>query len=564
MGDASGPGDRDEAKPVLPLKRLREIGTILFEEGFHHLVNKLHLKPCVSWRCRLRCIFRRGLCEMHLKSELPFEIRFVNTLTRLGPTFIKLGQVLAMRQDFLPEKLCEALSQLHSHVPVFDTAIARRIVESELQKPIAEVFSNFEEEPMAAASLAQVHRAVLRSGEHIVLKVQRPDIEEIVDSDLKLLLVLTERAEKNIPSVRKYKPHQHALDFAAYTRKELDFQNEAQVMKRIRENLKDTSHVYIPKPYLNLCTRRLLVMEEIKGSQLDVEAPPAHLSKETIARQLADTIVQQVFVHGIFHADPHPGNIIVMNDGKIALIDFGMYGEIDRHMQRQIFWVLLLTAEGKFDEAARALIAMAEISEYSDLKGYHRELIKLYGEWSHAKMSEMSMAKLVLSELKLGGEYNVQFPRGFILMLRTTITVESVAQRLFPDAYMSQELMPMLKKALFQNINVGQFLSEIGKSLPELLLFLELAPAFLTQAITQTVNAENRSLESQATVVETRKGNTGPWFLISSLWISGALLAFNKALPQLAGGLSWLSLAVLGLAGLGTVYLLHSQHRENL
>ena len=536
--------------------RLREIATILFEEGFHRLVDRLHLGSCVSLRCRLRCMFLRGLCHVHLKRELPFEVRFVSALERLGPTFVKIGQVLSMRSDFLSDELCQALSRLHSHVPAFSSDTAMRIISDELGTHDT-YFRSIERDPFAAASLAQVHRAVLRDGRRVVIKVQRPGIERTVLADLDLLILLAKRAEALRPDLQKYRPHANALEFAEYTRKELDFRNEAHIMARFRTNEGSSSVVYIPQPEEHLCTERLLVMEEIPGSQLDVETNVGVHGGKRTALSLARSIVRQIFVHGLFHADPHPGNIIIMKDGRVALIDFGMYGEVDRHMRNQIFRILILITEGRYDEATRSLIGMADVDSTSDLKGYRAEITALYEEWADARMHEMSMARLMFEEMKIGGAYNVRFPRGFVLLLRSIITIESVAQRLYPEAQMAKELAPILREALWESISLWESLKKMGRSLPDLLMLAELAPTLTDQAIAAALYAPDRDTPGGGNApppIAPENSRSGPWILTAGLWVAGALLAIG-GLPPVFCGLSAVALGVLGSAVLGTVAL---------
>ena len=321
------------------IERAVEIATVLFASGFDWLLDAIGLQACVSPRCRFVCSFRpKAQCPHHVDMTLPLPDRIREVLERLGPTFVKGGQMLALRPDYVPLEYAEALRSLHDAVPPFAGAEAERLVAAELGAPLTRLYADFEHEPFAAASLSQVHRATLPDGRVVAVKVQRPGIAEQVERDLALLAFLARRIERRRPEAIAFRPTTAVSELAEYTRRELDFRREARTAERVRELFAGDERVVVPAIDPERTSARVLTMELVEGLR-PAPAPElraAGLDPESILRAGADAMVRQIFVHGLFHADPHPGNLLLLPGNRICFLDFGMFGRLGRRERRAL------------------------------------------------------------------------------------------------------------------------------------------------------------------------------------------------------------------------------------
>ena len=311
------------------IKRYRQILTILLRYGFDDVLGRLKIDYYIQLGKKIIPKFKAQEIENKTTAE-----RLRLALEELGPTFIKLGQMLSVRPDLIPENFIRELQKLQDEVPAFSVEQAKAEVESQLGKPVEQLFSSFDDVPLAAASIAQVHRAEKKDGEQVAVKIQRPNIQSVIESDLNILFDLAELMEMHIPESELYNPVGIIQEFAKTIRRELDFIREGRNIDRFRRNFKDDETVYVAQVYWELTTERVLTMEFIDGikiSELD-KLEAAGLDKKIIAFNGGQAILKQVFDHGFFHADPHPGNIFVLPNNVIAPLDFGMMGSLDEEL----------------------------------------------------------------------------------------------------------------------------------------------------------------------------------------------------------------------------------------
>lgn len=536
-------------------KRLKEIVSILYEEGLDFLARKLKLGPCTSFKCKLKCMFTRAVCSVHKARQIPFEKKLTRTLERLGPTFVKLGQVLSLRNDFLPDKVCRALKELQNHVKEFEFSEALRILEEDLGGPVEDTFQSIAEKPIAAASMAQVHEGILKDGRRVIVKIQRPGIEETVNADLKIILWLTRQIEKRMPPLRIYEPFKKAREFAAFTQKELDFRHEAEMGKKFRNILLDQKNFYAPEVYLNHTTRRVLMMEKIEGRSLfpiKTLKDDGYDPKE-LAVRLVESVMEQIFVHGVFHGDPHPGNIILMDKGKICFIDFGMYGEINPALQRKVLRLLSQIAQKQLEDASWSLIHLAEPMENADFEGYYEELMELFTIFVQASLEEMTLAKVVLEEMQKGAAFGFSFPSELTLMMRSILTIESVVLHLYPDAIFSKELEPIVKRTLFKRFDFAEGANRFKERLSNVLFLFETSPDLfynITDYFLQLSDTKLRVKEKARAIKGNSPGSSKK--IVYSVLAAGCMA--SGALIFTVGLLKDLSViaAPLVLCGIGT------------
>lgn len=436
------------------LERASEIATLLFASEFDWLVEALGLGACVSPRCRFVCAFRpKGQCPHHVAMDRPLPERMRAVLERLGPTFVKAGQMLALRPDYVPLEYAEALRSLHDDVAPFPGQQAERLVEEELGRPIAQLYAEFEREPFAAASLSQVHRAVLPDGRAVAVKVQRPDIGEQVERDLALLSFLARRVERRRPEALAFRPMAAVTELADYTRRELDFRREARTAERVRELFAGDERVVVPAIDRARTSARVLTMELVEGlrPQPAESLRAAGLDPELILRAGADAMVRQIFVHGLFHADPHPGNLLLLPGNRIGFLDFGMFGRLGRHERRRMGFVFWALVEGDYEGVADQLLRISELRHGADPEAFRASVSEVVEDWYGTATSEFSLARLLLRMLALGAGQGIVFPRGLMLLARSLVNLEATASVVDPSfdlATLARPLLPGLRRAL--------------------------------------------------------------------------------------------------------------------
>ena len=416
------------------LGRLQEIATVLFANGFGWFVRAMRLGACVSLRCRTVCALTHRQCRHHLEVADSAPERVGAMLEHLGPTFVKLGQLASLRPDFVPLEYAQALRRLQDRAEPMTLVEVERMIQAEAGGAPGELFASFDPEPVASASLSQVHRASLHDGAEVAVKVQRPGVGELIRGDLELVRLMAERLERYSPAVRRFRPRRAAAEFAAYTERELDFTREARTMEEVRRNMEAEPGVAIPAVKWELTSRRLLVTDFVRGVRVDDHAGIASLGIDptAAAERAARAMLRQIFVDGLFHADPHPGNVLLLADDRVALLDFGMFGRLDPWLRRRIAAAFQALLSGDPERTAEQLIRTASVSADAQLEDYRFALAGLAEEWREGETG-LSVAQLLLRELGLGVQYGVSYPREMMLVARALVAAEGSAHAADPD-----------------------------------------------------------------------------------------------------------------------------------
>jgi ubiquinone biosynthesis protein len=418
-------------RTIRNLGRVREILTVVANNGFEDVVLRLGIE---GWVDRARRLFRLRLRPTSEWEQTSVERRIRRTLEQLGPTFIKFGQILATRPDLIPMSLVEELRKLQDDVPAFSAREARRIVERELGKPIDVLFSHFDERPMAAASIGQVHRATLRSGEDVVVKVQRPGLVRMIQSDLDILRTLAALVEQNIPEARQYDPCGLVEEFARSIVKEIDFTREAFHIAKFGRNFAGVEHVHCPEVHDELTTTKVLTMEYVDGIKItDVERlDAAGIDRAVIASHGTRAVLKMIFVDGFFHADPHPGNVLVLPGDVLCFIDYGMMGTVDdeRIDDLLVFLVGLLT--GDMQQVVELFQRLDLVSEKADLRGLRSEIKSLLDRYGNVPLGRVDIATFISEVFDTIQRHRVAIPSDLLLMGKAIATMEGIAQQIYP------------------------------------------------------------------------------------------------------------------------------------
>jgi ubiquinone biosynthesis protein len=440
------------------LGRLRQIIAILVKYGFEDIVANSTLRNFVPENLRLRWLRQDKPALQYTRWE-----RIRMAAEELGPTFVKMAQILSNRPDIIPEPLVKEFEKLQDRVPPFPSEEAISILEYEIGKPISEVFEYFDPTPIASASIGQVHKARLLGGKEVVVKVQRPEVREIVERDLSLLHEIVRRADRYLKKQGVLNAPDIVSAFEKSILKELDYQNEARNMVRFRELYKDYKNFYIPKPFREYSTDKVLVIEFVSGCKFtDVKQLKAWgINPRQVVENGFNIYLTQIFEFGIFHADPHPGNVLVRPDGTICLLDFGMVGMLSRKDRYAFANVFVAMASNDARMMANNLKRLAIEDEINDMRLFENDLQELIDEYSQLNVSEGSLAELTADLQQLFKRYKMVVPPGIFLIFRALAILEGIGRIMYPDFETYKHVRPYGVKILQDQWKPRNVLSEV-------------------------------------------------------------------------------------------------------
>lgn len=441
-------------KTIGDINRLRRILAVIFRAGGGAWIERTRQKRLVPWSCRIKHFFHpvplhRCLVQVKRGSQTVSSETLRNVLEKLGPTFIKLGQVLSLRADLVGENISRELSGLQSDVAPFPYEEARKIIGEELKQASGPILESMEKTPVAAASLAQVYKAFLKDGTMVAVKVQRPDIKVTIEQDVHILFYLAHLAERFIPELRPYQPYRVVERFADWTLRELDFKVEGNNAERFRFAFKGNPHIKIPLVYWEHTSSRVLTMEFVQGVKADDLDGIKRLAIDP--RQLAlhgvGALFQEFLIDGFFHADPHPGNFFALPGDVLCFHDFGMVGYLTREQRKELVSCLVAFADKDIDAFFRHFMHMAIISEESDVSGFRNDLAAVLSELFFSP-HQTSVAKAFFHAINNGARKRIWFPADLALFGKAIITTEAMGLKLFPEFDLNEEMKPLVEKSL--------------------------------------------------------------------------------------------------------------------
>ncbi|MGQ9685041.1 MAG: ABC1 kinase family protein [Thiobacillaceae bacterium] len=433
---------RQTLSVVRDLPRLHEIASVLIHYGWGDVVRVLGISHLLERAGRL--LNRQTTSEV-TALDLPVRIRMA--LTELGPTFVKLGQVLATRVDVFPPDWIAEFEQLHSRVPPVPFEEIRPQLEKALGRPLEEIFDSFETTAFAAASIAQVHRATLKDGSRVVVKVRRPDIVPKIEADLRILGHLARLLESEMPEVRRYHPTQIIQQLRRSLRRELDMVKEARNIDRFAQNFADDPTVHIPRVYWEYCSEMVNVQEELVGVPgTDLEAvQAAGLDLGVLASRGGDAVLKMILVDGYFHADPHPGNVIYLPGNVIGMIDFGMVGRLTDRRREQIIDFLNAMVHKDEEGMLNVLLAWSGESEVDEERLAY-DISEMVFSYDNLPLKDVQIGPLLADVTMLMRDNDLTMPSDLTLLFKALITLEGLGRQLTPDFHMVDHLEPFIRQ----------------------------------------------------------------------------------------------------------------------
>ena len=506
---------------VKDLDRLRQIVSVLAKHGFGQLVARTGLGTLVGKKRK----------EEEQRRSVGERIRL--TLQELGPSFVKLGQIVSTRPDIIPADIIQELKKLQDEVPPEPFEHIRPMIEGELGATIADLFVDFEEVPLASASIGQVHRAKLKTEEglvDVVVKCQRPDVKQTMELDVDLLYWLAHAIERSIPEAKLWKPVQMVQEFDRAVTAELDFVNEADNAERFAHNFARKRYVQFPKVYRSASSRRVLTIEYFDGKKV-YEAIAEHGHRgETIAKTAVDIMIQQIFEDGFFHADPHPGNVFILGEPDrpvIAMIDLGLVGHLTPQLRDRTIDLMVAAVREDYRGVADALYQIGRPTRKIDRQAYEAEVAVLAQKYLGKSLGEIELSALIRDLVDGARRYGIEIPGGFLMMGKALMTVEGVGKEIYPDLDIFEEVKPYFLRLIQQRYSPERITQDVIRGVTRLSHAATEAPMQM-QEILEDLRKGAFHLQVQETTLREATDRLGrrifSGLLVASSLLSGSLL----------------------------------------
>ena len=535
------------------VKRANEIALIMIKYGYADLSQRLGIGPASIL----------PLPKSQVAESLSAPDRAVAALQEMGPTFIKLGQLLSTRVDLFNKEWIKALEGLQANVSPLPFEQLEPILRQSLPAPILEIFDSIEETPLAAGSIAQVHRAVYQ-GDNVVLKIQRPNIRQSIESDLRIMLFLAEVAANSIPSLQRYAPQQVVRHFATSMRRELDFTREARASDRIRTNFRNTDYLIIPKVYWDYTSALVSVQEYIDGIPAnDIEGiDSAGLDRSVLAVRGVDVFLKMALEDGFFHADPHPGNFFYLPGNKLALIDFGLVGSLSDQRRKELARLLQGAVAMNSRPVVDVLMGWAGDADI-DTEGLSADIGALLEEYEGVNLAQINIGVVLNQLITLARNHALTMPPDLTLLIKSIMILEGLGTSLNPDFDLIKEAEPFVRRAVLNRYSPESLfrkglgsMSEIGGIIEELPRDLRRMLILMRRGyIPININVDH--LEELSHQIESTANRTVIGLIVASLIVGSSIVMTVDAGPKLFG-LPFFGMMGFITANIGSGWLLLS------
>lgn len=546
------------------VNRLRQIINVLLKYGFGKLIDQLHLNRFVPFRKRLRTF---GQWPALKSPTVPERLRMA--FAELGPSFIKLAQLLSTRPDLITKQFADEFKKLQDRVPPFPTNEALKIIEAEIEAPVEDVFSYLAPEPVAAASIAQVYEGKLLEGHEVIVKVQRPFISEQIETDINILTTAASLMERYIPETVFFNPAGIVEEFARTVRKELDFIEEGKNAIRFRKNFEGSRTVFIPEVYMEYTTEKVLVMERINGVKIDdIEGiERLGLDRKKIAKTGVDAYFKQVLEDGFFHADPHAGNIFATPDGMVAFMDFGIVGRVSPELRDSMANGFLALMRKDFDKLVDQYVELGLVPEHVDLDVFRREfksdlsdfLEPLYG----VTLKELNFAEYINTITHMAIKHHLKLPSDLLLVDKAMLILENIGRELDPNFDFIAAAQPYAEKLIKERISPSRLYERTRKTVMDMSDFVVVFPRQMKQIIQKVlkddmhVKMTHIGLDKFIKDMDRSSNRISFAMIISAILLSSAIMHSLGVGPKIYG-MSVLGLTAFGFALIMGIWLLIS------
>ena len=506
------------------LHRAKEILTVFLEEEFGYIIKKAELHHYLPlskrWRTALQNKEKSWKPEVHLRQA--FE--------RLGPTFVKFGQILSLRPDILPPEYILEFEKMQDSVPPVPFNEVKTVIKKEFGKPAEKVFAHISKKPFASASLAQVHKARLKTGELVAVKVQRPGIEQVIREDIEILYFIAHWMEKR-KTLKDFPLASLVDEFRRWTLRELNFSYEALNMKMVRNNFSNSHDVIIPKVFENYSTQCILTTQFITGMSINDTRAIKRNGKNigALIKKCYQAVVEMILSHGVFHADPHPGNIII-HGNRIAFIDFGIVGRLDEKLRSTVLHLMIAALNNSEKQAADALLELPRDSDYINKERLKRDLRDILDQLHIDKLKDIKISLMLSDILSIINRHRIDVPMDFLLFAKAIITMEGVGLRYSPNFRLLKETAPLIEKELKKQHSPSAIIQKAKEQVETYKSLVEKAPHYLLNTLRHLsegkldIEFTPQEFSDLRVELEHSSGNIAIGLMIAAITVSSALI----------------------------------------
>ncbi len=543
---------------IRSIRRYLNVVRVLSTYGFDQVLEMLGLADMVV---RSRKLFRRSMPDI---ARLTAAERMRLALEELGPTFVKLGQILSTRPDVIPHAFVREFEKLQDDVPGFPFEEVLTQISAELGGPVERFFAEIDPVPLAAASIAQVHRARLRTGEEVVIKVRRPGIVEVVESDISALMALAGLAERHVSGSELYDPVGIVREFARTIRREMDFTREGHTIEKFRDNFVRTPWMYFPRVYWEQSSRGVLTMEYVAGVKVsDREKLIAGgIDVKLVARRGADAFLEMVLNHGFFHGDLHPGNVLILPDNVICLLDYGIVGRLDEELKTFLTDILSAIVKRDMDEVVSLLLFSGDISDNLDIRALKRDLFNFIDGYYEIPLKEIEVGRMLMEFIEIITLYNIRISSDLMLLVKSLVLIEGMGRVLDPAFDMVEHLRPYILKAIRQKLSPLRVSREINQILSSYLNLARNIPRDLKEIINRVnrnkfkIDLEHRGLDKFTADFDRSINRLSISMILAAMIIGSSIIMQTNIGPKFMGFpvLAFMGYSVAGFVGLWLVY----------
>lgn len=543
---------------IRSIRRYWNVVRVLSAYGFDQVLEMMGLTDMVARSKRLFCHEKPDIARL----SAPERMRLA--LVELGPTFIKLGQLLSTRPDIIPPSFVREFEKLQDCVPSFSFEELKIQIERELSAPVDTFFSEIDPSPLAAASIAQVHRARLTTGEDVVIKVRRPGVVELIESDIGALMGLAYLAERHVSGSEIYDPVGVVREFARTIRREMDFTREGHTIEKFRENFSSTKWLYFPRIYWKQTAHGVLTLEYVDGIKVSgLEAlDRAGLDRKVIARRGADAFLEMVLDHGFFHGDPHPGNVLILPDNVICLLDYGIVGRLDESLKTFLSDILFAIVNRNMDEVVSLLLFAGDISDNLNVRALKRDLSDFIDSYYEIPLKDVEVGRMLMEFIEIVTLYNIRIQPDLMLLAKSLVIIEGMGRNLDPGFDMVEHLRPFMENALLKKYSPRRISRDISSMLLSYMNLARDLPRDIKEIVNRInrnkfkIDLEHRGLDKFTADFDRSINRLSSSMILAALIIGSSIIMQTSRGPQLLGFpvLAFLGYTVAGVIGLWLVY----------
>lgn len=537
------------------IRRYRVILGVLIKYGFGHFVEQLNIDYYLELGKRI--VTRRSPNDLQRLSQ-PQRLRMA--MEELGPTFIKLGQLLSTRPDVLPHLYIDEFRKLQDDVPPLPAEDIKRQIEKQLGQPVEKAFLEFDCEAIAAASIAQVHHGRLHGGEEVVFKVRRPGITRTVETDIDIMMGLAQLIEQHVPAVAIYDPVSLVKEFRRTIRREMDFNREGHTIERFAANFANDPTVYVPKVYWEHSGETVLTLEYVPGIKITEfeELTARGFDLKELARRGASAFLKQVLDHGVFHGDPHPGNIFVLPDHVICMLDYGMVGRLSPELKQQLIDLLEALLQRDVERIIAQLLYSGELTDEADTKSLRRDLHEFIEDYYDILLQDLRVGRLLTDFIEILTQHRIHFPADFMLLAKALIAMEGLGRQLDPEFNMISHMRPYIEQLVHERLSPGSISREVFSIAHAYGSLVRNLPRDIKEFLNRLnrnqikVDLEHRGLERLVTDLDRSSNRISFAVVIGALIVGSSLIMQTNKGPMLLGFpiLGFLGYSIAGFLGL--------------